>query len=109
MQGSVEEDMVNVAHGLRTQKLCEAPPDSLIASCQRECWCATLSLYCMLVFFSLWGCFLKRACAPHSLQNQLSISHTNVPSGSVWRGVQGTCSSTDREILNIQDYIPSFE
>lgn len=40
VQDSVEEDMVNVAHGLRTQKLCEADADSFIARCQRECWCA---------------------------------------------------------------------
>lgn len=40
MQDSVEEDMVNVSHGLRTQKLSEAEADSFITRCQRACWCA---------------------------------------------------------------------
>lgn len=44
VQDSVEDDVVNISHGLRTQKLSDAGADSIITRCQRECWCAVLLL-----------------------------------------------------------------
>lgn len=42
LQGTVEDDLVSVSHGERTQKLQEASSteDSFISQCQAECWCA---------------------------------------------------------------------